>query len=74
MTLSLNPTYNLDSTQIDFLSRAFDLGVANYRLREILCDGQRHILKQNIHPGMEVSLSEKLKSHKIEHQLSIDPE
>jgi hypothetical protein len=74
MTLYLKPTYNLDRTQIDFLSRAFDLGIANYRLREILCDGQRHVLKQDVHPGMAESLSEKLKIHNIEHQLSIDPE
>jgi hypothetical protein len=74
MTLYLNPTYDLDRTQLDFLSRAFELGISDYRLREILCDGQIHVLKQNIHPDLAESLAWKLTNRKIEHQLSIDPE
>jgi hypothetical protein len=74
MTLHLNPTYHLDASQLDFLSRAFELGIANYRLREILCDGRSHVMKQKIHPDLAESLSWKLTNRKIEHQLSIDPE
>jgi hypothetical protein len=73
MTIYLNPTYYLAKNQLQFLSLTFDLDVQDYRLRDILCDGREHVLREKLYPDMVESLMRKLTEHKIEYRVSIDP-
>jgi hypothetical protein len=73
MTIYLNPTYYLEQNQLKFLSLTFDLDVKDYRLRNILCDGREHLLKDKLYPDMIESLMRELTEHKIEYRVSIDP-
>jgi hypothetical protein len=73
MTIYLNPTYYLAQNQLQFLSLTFDLDVQDYRLRDILCDGREHVLREKLYPDMVESLMRKLTEYKIEYRVSIDP-
>lgn len=72
MTLYLKPTYDLNQSQLNFLSHSFGLGDPDYKLRTMLCDGQKHLLKENIWPHMIDEWCKELTSRNMEYELSIN--
>lgn len=74
MSILLNPTYDLRQSQLDFISKVFDLNASDFKLRSLLCDGKSHQLGHNLNPDMAESLSKRLANHNIDHQITVNPE
>lgn len=74
MKIILSPTFSLDSDQIKFLVRSFELGKFELNWQEILCDGKEHTLKTGIPPTFAESLFKRLEDRNISFSFEIEPD
>jgi hypothetical protein len=74
LTLYLKPIYDLNQSQLNFLSHSFNLIDPDYRLRNILCDGRKHILATNVTPFDMDGIQKELIDRKIGCEFEIDPD